>query len=229
MIRRLLFAAAAFAVTLLAASPAEAQLRGMRFPASLQNIFLLRGDTVQTELALKDDQKTAISELALALQQEAFEIISGLQDLTPEEQKEQMPEIMKMVDEKGKEIQGKVDGILDDQQKARLKELSVQARGPQALEDEEISAALKINDEQKKKLEEIREEGNTKMQEAFTSARAGGGDQGKIREKMAAMRKELSDKALAVLTPEQKEQFEKLKGKEFKFPAGRGGGGGLPF
>jgi hypothetical protein len=32
-----------------------------------------------------------------------------------------------------------------------------------------------------------------------------------------------------VLTPEQKEQFEKLKGKEFKFPAGRGGGGGLPF
>jgi hypothetical protein len=85
MIRRLLFAAAAFAVTLLAASPAEAQLRGMRFPASLQNIFLLRGDAVQSELTLKDDQKTAISELALALQQEAFEIISGLQDLTPEE------------------------------------------------------------------------------------------------------------------------------------------------
>jgi DNA-binding MarR family transcriptional regulator len=231
MIRRLLFAAAAFAVSLLAASPAEAQLnlRGLRFPASLQNIFLLRGDAVQTELGFKDEQKTAISELALALQQEAFEIMSGLQDLTPEEQKEQMPEVMKMIAEKGTEIQGKVDAILDDQQKARLKELSVQARGPQALEDEEISKALKITDEQKKKLEEIREEGNAAMQEAMTSLRAGGGDQGKMREKMGAMRKELSDKALAVLTPEQKEQFEKLKGKEFKFPTGRGGGGGLPF
>jgi Spy/CpxP family protein refolding chaperone len=230
MIRRLLFAAAAFAVSLLAASPAEAQLnlRGLRFPASLQNIFLLRGDAVQTELALKDEQKTAISELALALQQEAFEIMSGLQDLTPEEQKEQMPEVMKMIAEKGTEIQGKVDEILVDEQKARLKELSVQARGPQALEDDEISAALKITDEQKKKLEEVREEGNAAMQEAMTSLRAGGGDQGKMREKMGAMRKELSEKALAVLTPEQKEQFEKLKGKEFKFPSGRGGGG-LPF
>jgi hypothetical protein len=231
MIRRLLFAGSALAVALLAASPAQAQLnlRGLKFPASLQNVFLLRGDAVQTELGLKDEQKTAISELATALQQEAFEIFSGLQDLTPDEQKEQMPEVMQMIADKGKEIQEKVDKILADEQKTRLKELSVQARGPQALEDEEIAATLKLTDEQKKSLETIREEGNAAIQEAFTALRAEGGDQGKMREKMGEMRKQLSDKALAVLTPEQREQFDKLKGKEFKFPTGRGGGGGLPF
>ena len=35
---------------------------------------------------------------------------------------------------------------------------------------------------------------------------------------MMAMRKELGDKALAVLTADQKEQFEKMKGPKFNFP-----------
>ena len=35
---------------------------------------------------------------------------------------------------------------------------------------------------------------------------------------MAKLRKELSDKALAVLTPEQREQFDKMKGEKFDFP-----------
>ena len=47
------------------------------------------------------------------MQAEAMEIISGLQDLSPEEQKEHMPELMKMIGEKGKEMQAKVDKVLD--------------------------------------------------------------------------------------------------------------------
>ena len=39
---------------------------------------------------------------------------------------------------------------------------------------------------------------------------------------MAAMLKELGDKAMAVLTPEQKAAFDKLKGKKFDFPPQRG-------
>jgi Spy/CpxP family protein refolding chaperone len=138
-----------------------------------------------------------------------------------------MPEVMKMIAEKGKEIQESVDKILEEPQKARLRELSLQARGPQALEDEEVAAALKLTDEQKKQLEAIREEGNAAMQEAFSSLRSGGGDQGEIRKKMAKLRNDLSEKALSALTPEQKEQFEKMKGEKFEFPSGRGGG--FPF
>ena len=101
----------------------------MRFPPSLQNIFMLRSEAVQKELGLSDEQKKAVAAIAGQLQQEAMEIISGLQDLTPEEQKEHMPELMKMVGEKGKEMQEKVDKILDAKQAARMKELSLQSRG----------------------------------------------------------------------------------------------------
>lgn len=230
MIRRILAAGAALALLLVFAPPAEAQLnlRGLRFPASLQNVFLLRGDAVQEELKLDAEQKQQLQELSLQLQQEAFEIFSGLQDLTPEEQQEQMPEVMEMIAERGKESQEKVDKILKDEQKSRLKELSLQARGAQALEDDEVAGALKLSDEQKEKLAAIREEGNAAMQEAFGKLRAGGGAQGEIREKMGKLRTELTDKALAVLTDEQREQFDKMKGAEFKFPQNRGGGG-LPF
>jgi hypothetical protein len=215
---------AALGLVLLMTSSASAQFRGMRFPPSLQNIFMLRGEAVQKELGVSDEQKKTLSELAAQLQAEAMEIISGLQDLSPEEQKEHMPELMKMVAEKGKDIQEKVDKVLDQKQLARMKELSLQNRGAAALEDDEVAAALKISDDQKTKLAAVREEGNKKMEEAMQALRGGGGggDAGDIRQKMMNMRKELGDKALAVLSPEQREQFEKMKGAKFTFPPQRG-------
>ena len=215
---------AALGLVLLMTTSASAQFRGMRFPPSLQNIFMLRQEAVQKELGVTDEQKKTLSELAAQLQAEAMEIISGLQDLSPEEQKEHMPELMKMVGEKGKDIQEKVDKVLDQKQLARMKELSLQSRGAAALEDDEVSATLKISDDQKTKLVAVREEGNKKMEEAMAALRGGGGggDAGDIRQKMMDMRKELGDKALAVLSPEQREQFEKMKGAKFTFPPQRG-------
>jgi len=77
-----------------------------------------------------------------------------------------------------------------------------------------------------KKLADIREEGNKLIEEAMQALRGGGGggDAGEARRKLGAMRKELTDKALAVLTPEQAKQLEKLKGAKFDFPPQRGFG-----
>jgi hypothetical protein len=222
MFRPGILAGLALALVVAMATSADAQLRGLRFPASLQNVFLLRGEKVQNELGLNDEQKALLSDVATKLQQDAFEIFSGLQDLTPEEQKEAMPEIMKMIDEKGKETRAKVEEVLDKTQIARLKELSLQARGAQALEDEEVIAALKLSDEQQKQLADIREQGNEAMQKAFAKLREGGGDQGELRKKLRELRKELGDKALTILSPDQTKQFDTMKGAKFEFPPNRG-------
>lgn len=228
MFRSWLLAGSSLALILASASSAQAQLnlRGLRFPASLQNVFMLRQDAIQTELGVNDEQKKSLGDLAMEMQQKALEIFSGLQDLSPEEQKEQMPEVMKMIEDEGKAIGEKVDKILDEKQQGRLRELSLQSRGATALEDDEVIKALKITDEQKQKLADIREEGNKAMQEAIEGLRGGGGDQGQIREKLGKLRKDLSDKALAVLSADQRAQFDKMQGVEFKFPQG---GRGFPF
>lgn len=228
MFRPLLTTAAALALAVSMTASAEAQfnMRNLRFPASLQNVFMIGGEEVQTELGLSEEQKTKAADLGLQLRQEAFEIMSGLQDLTPEEQKEAMGDVMNMIAEKGKEVEGRLDELLDDKQAVRLKELSLQSRGAQALEDEELVAALKITDDQKKKLTEIRETGMDALQEAFGKLREAGGDQGDLRAKMQKLREELNEQGLAVLTPEQRKQLDTMKGKAFSFPPRRGG---LPF
>jgi len=223
MFRSWSLAATALAFVVSLAPSAQAQFpRGMRFPASLQNIFMLRNEAVRKELGVNDEQQALLDDLASRLQQDAFEIISGLQDLTPKEQKEMMGEVMKMVADKGTEAQNQLDDILDDTQTKRLKELSLQARRAMALEDDDVVAALKITDQQKEKLADVREEGSEAMQQAFQKLRGGGGDQGAIRKTMMELRNKLSDKALAILTPDQRQQFEKMQGAKFDFPPGRG-------
>ena len=221
MFRPSLLAGCGLALALLIVSPASAQLGGPRLqlPSSVQTIFLLRMEPVQKELKLSDEQAKTITEVASQMQSEAMEIMSGLQDLDPEERQKEMPSLMKLINEKGKELQTKIDATLDAKQAVRIKELSLQRRGPGAFEDVEVLAALKITPEQIQKLLAIREEAEAKGKEII-AALTSGGDQGAIREKMQALQKELGDKALAVLTDEQKAAFEKMKGAKFDFPQG---------
>ncbi len=220
MIRRLVFAGCTLAALLMIAAPAQAQFggRNMRMPTSMITMMMLSNDAVQKELDVNDEQKAQLADLALQARSEFMEIFSGLQDLNEKEREEAMPDVMKMLGEKGKEMQGKVDKILEKSQVTRLKELAIQRLGPLAFENEEVVAVLKLTDEQKKQLTSIKEEGEKQGQEIRSTA----ADQSERQTKMAAMLKELGDKAMAVLTPEQKAAFDKLKGKKFDFPPQRG-------
>jgi hypothetical protein len=220
MIRRLVFAGCTLAALLMIAAPARAQFggRNMRMPTSMITMMMLSSDAVQKELDVNDEQKAQLADLALQARSEFMEIFSGLQDLNEKEREEAMPEVMKMLGEKGKEMQGKVDKILSEGQVTRLKQLAIQRLGALAFENEEVVATLKLTDEQKKQLTSIKEEGEKRSQEI----RGASTDQSERQSKMAAMLKELGDKAMAVLNAEQKAAFEKLKGAKFDFPPQRG-------
>jgi hypothetical protein len=221
MFRIRLLAGAMLALVIV--SSAQAQLgRGINIPPVVQNLMLMRSEPVQKELKLDDSQGKAVNELAGQMQSEAMEIMSGLQDLTPEEQRKEIPSLMKMVAEKGKALQDKVDKILNAEQKARMHQLSLQRRGVEALQDEAVIEALKLSDDQKKKLTAVREEAADKQQEIIKEVTSGG-DRSQIREKFGALRKESGEKAMAILSSEQREAFEKMKGAKFDFPQQRGG------
>jgi len=228
MVRLSVFVGAVLALALGMATPASAQLgKGFQIPQAVRNIFMLRTEQVQKELKLTDEQNTQIDDLAIQLQSDALELFSSLQDLSDEERKTELPNLMKKFAEKGKELQAKVDKFLNAEQNARMKELSLQQRDAEALGDEDVIAALKLTEDQKKKLREIQDEAARQVEEALKpllGGGGGGGDLGDIRTKMENMKKELSEKALAVLTTEQKATFEKMKGPKFDFPKGGGFG-----
>ncbi len=200
-------------------------------PPTVINVFLLRTDAVQKELNLDKDQITTITALANQMQSDALEIVSGLQDLTEQEREEEMPNVMKMVSEKAKDIKAKVDKTLKPEQQARLKQLSIQQRNFAALQDDEVIAELKLTDDQKKQLAGIQDDSEKEQEElrkeffAGGGGDGGGGDRSKLREKAEALQKKIGEKTLAVLTPEQREAFDKMKGEKFDFPRrGRGFG-----
>ncbi len=187
-----------------------ARQRGMRGGGG-SSLALLRSDVVLKDLNLTDDQKTSIQKL----QDSARESMQGL---SREERTTKMPELIKEQD-------SKVASILDDKQKARLKEIRLQARGPSALTDKEVAEALKLTDDEVNKIKEIADAMQKDMQEAFQSA-GQGGDRTAVREKTTKIRKDSTDKMLAVLSDEQKASYEKMLGAKIDLPQGAGFGGG---
>lgn len=228
----------AVVVMLVAASDAAAQRGGGRGFGGVSHMGLLRVEKVQEEINLTEEQQEEVR----AARQELREDREGqggggqnFRDLSDAERQEFIARMQERRQERAKAEKEKLASILNEEQMKRLNEIYLQAAGAQALENPEIVAALKITDEQKEKLADAQEEArNTRreqMRELFQS-----GDREAAREKMAEVRKETDAIILAVLTDEQKQQLEQMKGKAIEltqedlgrasgFGGGRGRGG----
>jgi Spy/CpxP family protein refolding chaperone len=127
----------------------------------------------------------------------------------------------------------KLNELLDEAQQKRLQEIYVQVNGTSLLTgDDMIAGELKITDEQKGDLQTALEDQRQAMMDAFQ------GWQDMTNEERTAKIDELNkarDAALlAVLTDEQKQQFEDMKGEKLEIDmtqlqggfGGRGGFGG---
>lgn len=136
--------------------------------------------------------------------------------------------------ERAREEKAKLAEVLLPHQIKRLNEIFIQQAGVAALQDEDVAKELGISDAQKAKLAEVRQANMTSMQEQMRAMFQGGGgggneaDREANRAKIESLRKENDAKMLAVLSTDQQQKFEAMKGKPFAMPenAGRGGFGG---
>jgi len=196
---------------------AHAQGRGRGFgrmmSAEATRMRLLGIDKVVEALKLTDEQKPELAKVTAAYGEEMQGLRSGgFQNLSQEERTKRFAEVQ----EKTKATWEKCEKILTSEQVERVKQISRQARGANALEDEDVMLALKLSDDQKKQLETIRDAAGQEMRGAFQP----GGDQEAARKKAAEIRKSAGEKSLAVLSDEQKKEFEKLQGEKIELPEG---------
>jgi Spy/CpxP family protein refolding chaperone len=177
---------------------------------------LTTNDKVQADLQLSDEQKESIKKLA----DKAREDRAALTGLSQEDRRAKMQEMRK-------DMETKVDAVLNDKQKARMKEIRLQVRGTAALTDKEVAESLKLTDDQVNKIKDL----NKTLADARTEAFSGGGrpDADAIA-KLTKLRTETNDKIVAVLNSDQKASFEKMQGAKIEglpaggFGAGAGGG-----
>lgn len=207
------------ALVVMVADQAQAQQRRRpwRFYSDTYSVgvALLQVEKVQAELDLNSDQIAKATEIGEKLSEDRREVYSGL---SREEWRERGDELRKETAELAKTAATTIAESLDDTQKQRWLEVTLQVRGPAALPGEHLAEHLKLDDVQTKKLIDLTNAQREKMFELFRQSR----DQGLSREegfeKFTALVEETNKERLAVLSDEQKTAFKEFQGEKFELP-----------
>jgi len=188
---------------------------------------LLRNESVQKELKMDKGQVDKTAEAVKKVQDKHADEFTKLRDLQQEERRTKSAELNRTV---SAETLTAVSEVLKPEQVTRLKEIELQQAGVSAFTRADVEKALALNDEQKTKLKAISDESSTKMRELFGGGRGQGGGAGGARpprgqggargagqnqEKITALRKEMNEKAVAVLTDDQKKMWKTMTGEAF--------------
>ena len=179
---------------------------------------LLEDPQVQKELELLDDQVEQLKEVNEKVRSQMMEMFREMRNVPREEMRERFAGLREKITEiRDKELS---TVLLPDQLK-RLKQIEFQQQfsrgGGRTLENPQLMERLGLSDEQIEKIRQLSEQAQEEM-----------------RKKMEQMRKELQDKVLALLTPQQRKDFDDLVGDPVELsPPQRGrrggpGGGGPP-
>lgn len=224
---------------------------GMRGPGIMGGGIsgLLRREQVQKELKLTEDQKSGLRQMAEERMAQMRERFGGgdrgtREELSDADRQAQREERIKQIQEQAKNTEEKVRGLLKPEQFKRLKQIELQQQGVNGLNRPDIAQALGLTEEQKQGMKEIfgglqkqTEEIGEQSRSVFQGFReAGEEERAKLREKGEqlrakgeAIRKEAQQKAMALLTDEQKGKLKGLMGEPFQLEQrampGRPGGG----
>ena len=184
-------------------------------------LIALRNQKIQEDLKLDNDQIEEVKEAYQEVSKARRGIFQKLRGLKPEERQKKMQESMKKFNT---DSAAKAKEILDDKQYARLQQIMVQMQGTRALQNPEIQKKLKVTEDQTKKIADVQKSVQEKRRKIMQDLRANGGriDFKKFREKTQELNKQIEKNTLEVLTKEQREQFEKMKGKKIDLGRGRG-------
>jgi Spy/CpxP family protein refolding chaperone len=205
---------------------------GRGFGGGFGMSMLVAMPEVQKEIGLSEADAAKLAEDLQALRPPRGQNNFGdFQNLSEEERQKRFEDFRKQMEEVSKKSEDLIKTTLSDAQFQRLEQLQIQRQGAMALNNEDVAKKLKITDEQKDKLDKIAEENRPQR-------RRGGGDGNNAGEggrpnfdpeAFRARIQKMNDDMLAVLTPDQKKQFEEMQGEKFEFPPmqfGRGRRGG---
>jgi hypothetical protein len=192
--------------TIVAVANSAASAQGLGGPARL--LWLER---VQNELKLSQEQTARGKDVSKHIQEKYGKEIAKLKDLTGQERSDKAAELRKkMASDADKELAA----ILKPEQVRRLKQISLQFLGVRAFADAGVQKALKLSGEQKEQMETIGQESGEEIRTLLADAR--GSNYTEVTKKIMSLRKDAMQKALAVLSDDQKRSWKRLTGKSFE-------------
>jgi hypothetical protein len=173
--------------------------------------FIVYRDKVLDELKVSDEQREKLLQQAMEQINETGPFLNSLTE-TGQEREQKLNEHRKNAGEKLAKL---LKEVLQPGQLARLRQLKLQQDGGFALGQEDVRKDLKISQKQVQKFTAIMQELQNKVDALIKEAQSGvNADQ--IGPNIAKLRQEHAKKLEAILTDDQKKQWEELLGPPFE-------------
>jgi len=219
---------------LLVSAVAEAQERGGRGRGGFGGgggslLTIVSNDGVQTELKLDDAKKAEVSKVAEELREQFRGGGRGQGGGGGGGGGQGRGEFQARMQEQAKQAEEKLKTVLNEEQFKRLKQIQYQVIGVLgASQNADLAAALSLDDATKSKLAALSDEQREAMRDLREAVEDGSVQRDAMTTEAEKVRKELEEKALALLSSEQKAKFTELVGAPYDVSGlrGRGGFGG---
>ena len=230
-VQRLLMPVTALALAAVVTAVAIAQApqgprRGFGMGPSRDSLLgLLRIEQVRNELKLSDEDASKITELREKLRAEMREKFVALREI--DDRAQRRTKMTELTDESNRKAREQLREVLSREQMMRLYQIRMQVRPlVDSLANRRLASRLQLTEEQQNKVAEIVKEMQAK-QSALRSSMGNFRDatqeqRTELFQKSRAIRSDADAKALELLTAEQKEALEKMKGEKIELPARRG-------
>jgi len=171
--------------------------------------FLVFRDKVQEELKLSDEQKKKLEKRLQDTVQDTMQLFQKLADKEPEEREKELHAYREKAQEN---LTAFLQGLLQEEQSKRLRQVMLQREGLFALGHAEIMKELEITDKQRQQFGEVAQEMHKKIEPLVKEAQKGGNPQ-EIWPKIRKIRKEQEERIEALLSEAQKKQWQEMLGK----------------
>lgn len=187
--------------------PGGFQRGGGRGPGGGGILGELQREEVRSELGVTEAQIEQITELSQAAQERMREQMGSLMEQmrsAPDEERDAVrAQLRALGEELALETEQEVSKVLDEKQFTRLRQISLHRAGTRALTQDRIADELGLSEDQRTKLEELREE----QDQARRELGFGASD-----EEREQFRQEWDAKMVAVLTEQQQNAWQERLG-----------------
>jgi hypothetical protein len=203
--------AIAFGAVVLMAGPALAQRPGFGMMGmGGGGLQLLGNKSVQQEIKLDGEQTEKVAKYVQETSEKRREQFLKLQDLSQDERREKMGELMRTANE---ETQKALKDLLKPDQLKRFNQIELQQRGFMAFADPAVRQQLKLTEDQAGQVRTLADSFRGEMGEIMQNNQ---GNFQEIRKQSEALRKQKTEKALALLTSEQSKTWKEMTGEPFE-------------
>lgn len=183
-------------------------------PFPVNPLQLLIMPDVQRELRLSPTQANDVGRLMVELSERSGQ--PARPGLRAPNEVPRMAERMQQLSRAELEYVTKhLDRSLAKSQKQRLRELSLQFQGIEALNQEEVAQELQLTGKQRAQIGQLSVENWYLERQRLTNALLHGGNSGALQAELLATSQEAERRLQGVLSPEQRQKYQALLGKPF--------------